>query len=102
MSDEQNDEQGTERENNLGDLANDAGHAFDQTNGMADGLVGDDDAPEHQRDGAAGDGDGAGFIAAPAPGTQMAGGVVPAAAEREPEPDDDEDGNQEDSGSPTI
>ncbi|MFC4244944.1 hypothetical protein ACFOYW_16335 [Gryllotalpicola reticulitermitis] len=54
-------------------------HAFDQTNGMAEGLAGDADAPE-QADKQTADEGSTGFFAVPAPGSQMGAGAVPVVA----------------------
>jgi len=97
MSDNENDE----RETNLSELANDPAHPFDQTNGVVDGLGGDADAPE-QADRRRGNGDGAAVLAAPAPGSQMPGGAIPAVAGEEPDADADADADADpDSGDPT-
>lgn len=81
------------RTNGLDDVADDAAHPFDQTNGMVDGLEGDADAPEHAES-VTGEGETA-YLAAPSPGTQMAPGVIPAGAvdpaERESKEDSDTD-----------
>ena len=74
MSDKENDE----RDETVNEQAADPEHPFDQTNGMAPGLEGDADSPEEvDKRLDSGDGDGVGFIAVPAPGSQMVGGVVP-------------------------
>jgi hypothetical protein len=70
MSDESRNEEGTgaestgaestgapkpDKDANLGDLG-DAGHAFDQTNGLIDGLEGESDGEAEEGDTDAGDG----------------------------------------------
>ncbi|WP_066520281.1 hypothetical protein [Curtobacterium ammoniigenes] len=70
-------------------------HSFDQTNGVVEGLDGDADAPENAN-GDVGD-ERAAFIAAPAPGAQMAPGVFPVGAEAA----DDETEADPDSDDPT-
>ena len=79
-----------QREKNLSESANDTAHPFDQTNGMVEGLEGDADDPE-KADQRTGNGDGIEFLAAPAPGSQMAGGVIPLRVEDQPAEDDDSD-----------
>ena len=43
---EHDEKQVPDRKHGLGDLADDAAHPFDQTNGLIDGLEGDADEPE--------------------------------------------------------
>lgn len=63
-----------ERDKNLGALADDIAHPFDQTNGIVEGLEGDADEPENQNESAT---PGPGIVAAPAPGVGGAFGGVP-------------------------
>ncbi|GAA4155531.1 hypothetical protein GCM10022286_04600 [Gryllotalpicola daejeonensis] len=86
------DENSEQRENRLSDLASDPAHPFDQTNGMVDGLDGDADAPETV-DRKTGDDADVEVLVAPAPGTQMAGGVLPSVlrGKHRAESDADED-----------
>lgn len=95
MSDNENDE----RQQNASGRADDAAHPFDQTNGMVDGLEGDADAPE-KADDATGNPDGVGLLAAPAPGAQMAGGVIPAVVAGDRDADDDADADADDPSTP--
>jgi len=82
MSDESD-----ERENDLDERTDDTAHGFDQTNGMVDGLEGDADEPG-QDDAAPGSGNGL-LFAAPAPGTQVPPGIVPAVTQQQPDADAD-------------
>lgn len=86
MSDHEDDE----RENTQSTPTEDAAHPFDQTNGLVDGLEGDADDPE-KADENTGQRDGVGFLPAPAPGGQMAGGVIPLRVEEQTDENDDPD-----------
>ncbi|WP_022882459.1 hypothetical protein [Gryllotalpicola ginsengisoli] len=86
MSDTENDE----RKKNLSELASDAAHPFDQTNGIVEGLDGDADAPEHM-DEKTGNRDAAPVLGAPAPGSQMPGGAVPVSVDEVDDGADDTD-----------
>ncbi|KQV05154.1 hypothetical protein [Leifsonia sp. Root112D2] len=77
----------TQRDKNLGALADDVAHPFDQTNGIVEGLEGDADDPEKQDDGFKG----TGVIATPAAGGGPAGGIpIVTPVHDEPDPDTDE------------
>jgi hypothetical protein len=89
MSDEENlehenaEHKNVEHESKLSDLA-DAGHIFDQTNGVVEGLEGDADTPE-QVEKRTGNGSATGVAAAPVPGTQMPGAAIPVRTDRDAE-----------------
>jgi len=83
MSDKESDQ----RETDLSGQTEDTAHGFDQTNGVVEGLEGDADTPEQVDKRTDSDGR-IGFIPVPAPGSQMPGGIIPAAAEDTPDAED--------------
>jgi len=95
MSDQVNHERGKDPSEGADETA----HPFDQTNGTVEGLEGDADSPE-QAEKRTRDGEGGVFLAAPAPGSQMAGGVIPPVADNAPDADAG-DGADADSDDPT-
>lgn len=65
-----------DRKGNLGDLNDDIGHTFDQTNGLVDGLGGDANEPEEVNDRLDEQGEGSTPVVAVAPGG-TSGTVMP-------------------------